>query len=414
MTANRPDDLPAWARYISPNSLFLGAVLGFAGCCLAGYLASRHNPFDEFERFHFLMSAETHYYPTANQVRELARSKLDPGKIAVIVGGSSRLHGTCQSIPFVWTRRLQDELGDEFQVLNLALRSGTTAEFAEPVAEMLYREYPRLIVVSDINPGGMSCHRPDGNLHRYFYWDAFYKGLLLPAPQRNTYLREVGGREDEVGRKAGKLLAADAELRRRMKLDAALYFTDLWNWVAYRHVFTLWDPNSQRPFTKPRWSMHDSDPGPLPVYTRFIGSDPLGQVALLRKSISGLALAEAGAGEGADDSAAPWTTFHHINLRASFPDPIRSRLVLLLPWHSRFHLNLLTPDEQVKYGRICRATVRITESEGIAALEIGAGFTIEDYADMLHFSPRGGDKMAVLVAAKVRERARALGFIPER
>jgi hypothetical protein len=48
----------------------------------------------------------------------------------------------------------------------------------------------------------------------------------------------------------------------------------------------------------------------------------------------------------------------------------------------------------------------------MAVLEEGADFTAADYADLVHFSPAGGNKLAVEVAARVRERARALGYIP--
>jgi hypothetical protein len=413
MTAHRTDEFPAWARYIAPNSLLLGAVLGFAGCCLGGYLASRHNPFNAFERFHVFLSAETHYYPTASQVGELARSKLDPTKIAVIVGGSSRLHGTGQALPFVWTHRLQAELGGEFQVLNLALRSGTTAEFAESVAEMLYHEYPRLIVVSDLNPGGMSFHRPDGNHYRYFYWDAFYKKLLLPAPGRDMVIRAISAIEDDQAAKTGKIVLPDTELRRRMRLDSLLYFTDLWNWVGYRYAFTLWTPHSQAPFTKPRRSMFDSDKGAFPIATRFPSPWTPADVERLRQSIANLAVMPDGADWVDDPTSSKWVAYHRL-LANSFPEAMKNRLVLLVPRHATYDLNQLTAEEQAQYARICRATVRATEAEGIAALEIGEGFTVEDYADLLHFSPRGGDKMAVLVAAKLRERARALGFISER
>jgi hypothetical protein len=45
-------------------------------------------------------------------------------------------------------------------------------------------------------------------------------------------------------------------------------------------------------------------------------------------------------------------------------------------------------------------------------VEVGADFAKEDYADLLHLTPSGGAKLAVQVAASIRERARALGYVP--
>src|SRR5436309_1005569 len=93
--------------FIAPRALLLGVVLSFLGCCLAGFAASRRNQFVHFERFHQLIAPETLYYPTACQVLELAHSRLERDQIAVIVGGTSVLHGTSQPPGHVWTDRLQ-------------------------------------------------------------------------------------------------------------------------------------------------------------------------------------------------------------------------------------------------------------------------------------------------------------------
>jgi len=198
-----------------------------------------------------------------------------------------------------------------------------------------------------------------------------------------------------------------------MQLDSRLYFTDLWNWVGYRYAFTLWTPHSRAPFTRPRRSMFDDDRGAVPIATRFPSRWTPSDVDLVRKSLPNMPVVPDGGDWAGDPRSAAWVQYHR-TLANSFPEAMKNRLLLLVPSYAVYDLNQLTAQEQQQCTRICRATVRATESEGIAALEIGDGFEVEDYADLLHFSPRGGDKMAVLVAAKVRERARALGFIPER
>ena len=60
----------------------------------------------------------------------------------MIVGGNSILHGYGQNADQIWTRHLQELLGDRYCVLNLAMRGGFPAEFAGPIAEALSSRYP--------------------------------------------------------------------------------------------------------------------------------------------------------------------------------------------------------------------------------------------------------------------------------
>jgi hypothetical protein len=405
------DRWPNWGRQVAPNALIAGAVVAFLGCCLAGWLASGRSPFERFVRFHQFLTPESLYYPTAGQVRAMARERLEPDKIAIVVAGSSRLHGTCQPEASVWTRRLQAELGDDFRVINLAVRCGNTFEFGEPAAETLLPDHPRLILVTDGNPGVIHPN-PDGNRYSYFYWDAFYKGMLTPAPLRDAMLKQRALKEDARDRAGGNLTGSYAEMKLRMRLDSGSYFTDLWNWVGCRWAFTLWTAQSARPFTKPRHSLGDNDAGPAPLEGRFrLPHLPL-EMDLFRCLIARVPVPEEADEANAEAIRGPsWDEFRAA-LRSSVPGAMRERIVLLVLRQGRFHLNQLSRADLLKYERICRATVRVTEAEGVAALEVGEEFAEADYADFLHFSPSGGDKLAVVVAAKVRQRARALGYVP--
>ena len=67
-----------------------------------------------------------------------------------VVGGNSVLYGAGQRGQELWTRHLQARLGDGYRVLNLALPGCHPAEFGGTAAEMLARDFPRLIFVSDV------------------------------------------------------------------------------------------------------------------------------------------------------------------------------------------------------------------------------------------------------------------------
>src|SRR5262249_24087911 len=153
---------------------------------------------------------------TAHEVRALARSRLEPTKVSVIVGGSSVMHGTGQRSGHVWTDQLQRLLGSDYQVLNLAVRSGQPVEFGAIAAEMLAGDHPRLIYVTDYrNPVEV-----DGNMYRYLFWDAYCRGLLQVNAARDAWVREaIRLRRNDEGFK---------ELQREMKIDAQLRVRDFW------------------------------------------------------------------------------------------------------------------------------------------------------------------------------------------
>src|SRR5260370_174476 len=65
-------------RVVSAGPLLAGVIFSFLGCCLVGRFVSQKNPYKWFTRFHRYVHPETHVYPTASQVRALARERLDP------------------------------------------------------------------------------------------------------------------------------------------------------------------------------------------------------------------------------------------------------------------------------------------------------------------------------------------------
>ena len=129
-------------------------------------------------------------------------------------------------------------------------------------------------------------------------------------------------------------------------------------------------------------------------------------------TISGSPVVRDAAGAWVEDADNPnWSSYHR-TVRCTFPEVLRPRVVLLVPHHCPVHINQLNPEERASYAGICLTTVRATEAEGLAALEVGQNYVATDFADLMHFAPSGGAKLARQVAAKVRERAQALGYLP--
>src|SRR5438105_802334 len=94
-------------RILSPYAFLLGVGLSFLGSCVGGFVAGGINYNESFQRFHELIGPENYCYPTASQVRAIAKSRLKDEKIAVVIGGNSILYGTGQNVDRVWTKELQ-------------------------------------------------------------------------------------------------------------------------------------------------------------------------------------------------------------------------------------------------------------------------------------------------------------------
>src|SRR5262249_26468591 len=155
-------------------------------------------------------------------------------KITVIIGGNSILFGSNQWPANVWSRHLQETLGKRFQVLNLAVPAAYTNEFGAWGAEIIARDHPKLIFITDLCASPLPASL-DGFRYRYFFWAAYYKHLLSHEPARQQALDALIAQrakpdytppEQEKGTE--NTPDGSAELLRRSWLESYLRFQDLW------------------------------------------------------------------------------------------------------------------------------------------------------------------------------------------
>ena len=126
-----------------PIPFLAGLAVGLIALSVIGRLVSQTNYIEHFQRFHRYISADSIYYPTASQLRQLARSSVTDGQVLVIVGGSSVMQGVGQGTAELWTDELQQLLGSSFRVLNYADGGGGVDDGGGVAAQMLVRDgYP--------------------------------------------------------------------------------------------------------------------------------------------------------------------------------------------------------------------------------------------------------------------------------
>jgi hypothetical protein len=395
-----PGGRPGWEGELAPRGLLLGCALSFLACCALGRAVSRHNPYKNFERFHEFINYLSLYYPTVAQTRAIARSALAPDQVAVVLGGNSILYGGGQGDRLRWTRRLQALLGPRYRVLNFAFPGARPADVGPVAAEVIQRDHARVIFVTNNWAGTAEpAGDVDGVALRYFFWGAYYKGLLARAPERDARVAEMD-REVAGG-------APLAELRRGARLDGWLYQQDLWTTFSYRCASSVWCPAVAGSFTAPRRRYASADPE-LPPDLPHPPEQDREVLADCARRLPGCRWPEVPAGaDGPDYSGTPLVR----SFKVCVPAPFRRRTLVVINRLNPKYVRQLPPAVQAGHAADYGESVRALEQAGFAALDVGRDYAPRDYTDFCHFSWEGGYKMAADVAPKVRQMARDLGYI---
>ena len=380
-------------QWLTPPGFFLGILLGFAACCFAGRKAASFFPFRDFARFERAIAPEGMYFPTALQVRALARHEIPKDKIAVIIGGNSILRGAGQDREALWSAQLQAKLGDDYQVLNLAMNGGAPNEFGQLAAEMLLKEGRRVLYVCNCGLTKYAQY-PDGTKpeYRYFFHDARARGLLLPCADRDAALAELAPQRCE---KEGY-----DELQLQMRANRLLSFNDLWHVLAYEVGSTIWVKYVGRKWWQPRKAFPEAH-----VDVRSPRNEKIMQLA--RGVIA----------HSAQPSAAPADRERFDRqLRTAVPAPLRAHTLVTV---NRFGprdvamMETTMPGVAAQLETNLRNVTAQLERCGLRALDGSARLSADDFWDHCHLLPSGGLKLADELAPAIRDLARSHGYVSE-
>ena len=381
---------------IRPVSLLLGFGLGLVLLVGLGRTTEQRDFHPKFTRFHPNMAPETLYYPTVAEMSAIVRRRCRPDQILVIVGGNSILYGVGQPADRMWSKRLQDLLGEPYVVVNFAFRGAGPTDGGAVLAEVLRDEYPRMIYITNTAPR-LAADPLGVRDYRFLLVDAYYQGLLLPWP-----VRDRGMQSDEILSPAARLGA---------RLNARLHFNEFWNAWSTQYFSTI--PSTLLPdfktMTRARKNAPDAenDYETVPFNTRFdqkfFAADFLISQNYSERFYSrtpeGTWLAKPSEDEEFKSFAG-----------SAFPTPLRGRTLVLLSRNSPYYTLRLTPAERERDELAIRDSITLWESFGYAVLDTGSNFTPEDYGDRTHLTSSGGLKLAQTTAPKVRAMAAQLGY----
>jgi|CryBogDrversion2_11_1035321.scaffolds.fasta_scaffold02801_4 hypothetical protein len=374
----------------------IGVILGFALCSILGRVTASAFNFSRFERFFRAIQPQGSFYPTASELVSHVRRKIPKNKILVLVGGASYFRGTGQNPDELWTLELQNLLGDEYRVVNFAIDQAGITDFAGAAFQVLAREYPRMIYLSNM---GASLNGGDGvdggETYRYVFWDAYYKDMLKGD--------KVWQEDVKLRRSAELKTLPGLELHLGKYIDSYTYACDLWNYIGYRYLMTIWSDSTvgstflnRRSYTDaidPNFAQQQIATRSDKEYTKTMEErnkdyfqhgtyiDKDGQVKLWIDSWN-----------NASDQ------INHL-----FPADLHKKCLMIILHGNHYFMKSLTASDWKRYDLMYKTSLEICQKVGYPAIEVGADFSADDYIDAGHFMASGGRKIAHHVADKIKE-----------
>jgi len=381
---------------LTKSSLFLaGLAFAFLAATLAGRFLSRNEGFDSVNRFHQRLSIDGSFFPPMEMLENTVLDRWKPGQTIVIIGGNSVMHGIGQPAEELWSLHLQDLLGPEFCVTNLAFRGATTYELGGLVAESLIRQGYPVLYVSNARPGGLP-RSFDGH-YAYLFWQGLEKHRLLDCPQRLADLDDWLSRIPVPERRKAQ------ELRRAALVTRWTKTQSLWHWTGFNLGFTVWNPISLPYWWAPKSVLEDPEPAPRPLSERYPPGD--GEMRLVR--------AQTDQAIQRDDQG-NLTYLEHCtdgmdsDIPRIYPAPIRAHMIVVLNQNSPYYRQRLSAEELALDSRAHAHYASAWRRNGIRALVAGEDWLAEDFADRAHLAPSGGRKMAEILAPEIRLLAASL------
>jgi hypothetical protein len=77
---------------------------------------------------------------------------------------------------------------------------------------------------------------------------------------------------------------------------------------------------------------------------------------------------------------------------------VRSRTLIVLLHGNPYFENLLGADERVRLDTVIEVAESEIRQQGYRCIQVGQGFSADDYVDVGHFMASGGRKIARLIA----------------
>jgi hypothetical protein len=351
-----------------------------------------------------LLTRATSFQITALDVKSLISKTCDKNQILILVGGSSVFFGSGQPIRYLWTKRLQENLGPKFCVVNLAAPAGPLVGYGSVALEMSIGNYKDVLLITDAS--ALPYHPADGFLwYKHIFWDAYYKKLIFNNHSGNYTSSQIDQIENENLQGDYKAREKFEQIRVGMWLDSYLYFNELWNYINFNKFMTVYDPL----LGQYNW-------GPLKIIPDLDYEIDLDKIKSLVQYPSPdsdafkseFGIVRSNASKYFIKKNNDWL-LNTSELQAASQklakhplSNLASKVLIISVTESPYYLDKLSADEQKRYVNSRNEELRVWSENGFQTLS-GMKFEAKDYGDRSHLNTLGGHILAEDVAKQVRE-----------
>ena len=387
--------------FLAPRAFFLGFLCAMVACSLAGRTLAQDGFYENFTRISGTYQVDNTFLLSPAQMVRWIRAHCSSDRELVLVGGSSIMMGAGQPVRRLWTKRLQELLGKGYCVVNLAGPSGALNGFASTTLGILGHEYKRAWLIGDMTEAVVT-HSPDGVItQKSYFWSAYYNGMLEPSFLDHG--RDESGKLRLTSPMSDKDRAWVEQLRLGEWLDSWLHFNELWSYLHYRYFTTYYFHNAGRWQWTPRatWPDYDFEFDEAQArahkqYAEAVGSAGFNRTLERLRDLktyfaatpSGLKLRENALG------------LLDTQLKDNIIDASKQNVVIAYIGVAPYYTSHLTADEQAAYETLYERKAAIFRRHGYHMVR--PSLMVDDYTDLVHTNPLGGDKLAAAVAAGIR------------
>jgi hypothetical protein len=200
--------------YMKKIAIFL-AVLGWAFTFNFLFISE----FKEYEKFHFMISPESNYFPTIDETIRNVDIKKNKGKKFIVIGGSSASAGVGQTYSNLWSTQLQNELGAEYKVINSAMNGGSFYELGLYQAKYLADSGEKVMYIFDGPPTGGSTITSRWS---YIVINACLRGYEKNLALCNDYIKNLWNGD-----------AGSNKILWKYLIDGVIPNQNFWNYISY-------------------------------------------------------------------------------------------------------------------------------------------------------------------------------------
>lgn len=388
-----------------PKIFFLGVFVGIFTCALIGRFVSTKTDMTQYSRLGGgLLTRSASFQITALDIKSLISKKCDKNQILIIIGGSSVFFGSGQPIRYLWSKRLQDNLGSNYCVVNLAVPAGPLVGYGSVALEMSVGSFKDVLLVTDAS--ALPYHPADGFVwYKHLFWDAYYKKLISNIYSRNYTASQIDQIEKENSQGNSKAYEKFEQIRLGMWLDSILYFNELWNYVAFNKIMTIYDPllgqYNWGPLNKIPDLDYEIDVDKIESLAHYPSSDSdtfRGEFGIVKSNASKYYAMKN------DNLVINSSELHAAsqNLAKHPLSNLANKVLIVSVTESPYYLEKLSSDEYKRYVNSRNEELKVWHDNGFHTLS-GMKFEAKDFGDRPHLNTLGGNILASDVANKVKK-----------